>query len=36
MNIQELGLKDVEWIDMAEDTDRQRAIVNVAMNFRVP
>ena len=36
MEIEEVGLKNVDWIDLAEDTDRRRAIVNVVMNFRVP
>jgi hypothetical protein len=36
MDIQEVGLKDVDSIDLAEDTERRRAIVNVVMNFRVP
>jgi hypothetical protein len=36
MDIQEVGFKDMDWIDLAEDTDRRRAIVNVVMNFRGP
>jgi len=36
MDIQEVGLKDMDWIDLAEDTDRRQAVVNVEMNFRVP
>jgi hypothetical protein len=26
----------MEWIDVAQDTDRWQAIVNVAMNLRIP
>jgi hypothetical protein len=36
MDLQEMGWEDVDWIDMAQDRDRWRALVNVVMNLRVP
>jgi len=36
MDPQEVGCKDVDLIDMSQDRDRWRALVNVAMNLRVP
>jgi hypothetical protein len=35
-DFQDVGCLDVDWIDLAQDRDRWRALVNVAMNFRVP
>jgi hypothetical protein len=34
-NVQ-LECGSTEWIDLAQDTDRWREIVNAVMNFRVP
>jgi hypothetical protein len=31
----EIGWKGVEWIHMAQDRDRWRAVVNAVMNIRV-
>jgi hypothetical protein len=35
MDLQKVGWEGVDWIDMAQDRDRWRALVNVVMNLRV-
>jgi hypothetical protein len=34
--IQEVECVGMDWIDLAQDKDRWRALVNTAMNIRVP
>jgi hypothetical protein len=36
MNIKETKWDGMDWIDMAKDRDRWRALVNTVMNLRVP
>jgi hypothetical protein len=33
--LREIGWGSVEWIQLAQDRDRWRAVVNTAMNLRV-
>jgi hypothetical protein len=36
MDLQQFGWRDMDWIDLLEDRDRWRALVNVVMNLRDP
>jgi hypothetical protein len=36
MDLREILWDGMDWIDLAEDTDRWRALVNTIMNLRVP
>jgi hypothetical protein len=35
MDLREIGLGGVDWIRLAQDTDRWRAVVSAVMNHRV-
>jgi hypothetical protein len=35
-DLQDVGCGDIDWIDVAQDKARWRALVNAVMNIRVP
>jgi hypothetical protein len=36
MDLREIGLEGIDWIYLAQDKDRWRALVNTVMNLQVP
>jgi hypothetical protein len=36
MDLREIGWGGIGWIDLAEDRDQWRALVNMVMDLRVP
>jgi hypothetical protein len=36
MDLREIGWDGEDWIDMAQDRDKWRALVNTVLNLRVP
>jgi hypothetical protein len=36
VDLREIGWGGMDWIDLAQDRDQWRALLNTVMNFRVP
>ena len=36
MDLEEIGINAGNWVDLAQDMDCWRALVNAALNLRVP
>jgi len=36
MDLQEVGWRGIDWIDLVQDRERWWALVNVIVNLRVP
>jgi hypothetical protein len=36
MDVREMGWDGMDWIDLVQDRDQWRALVNAVMNFRIP
>jgi hypothetical protein len=36
MDLGEIGLDGVDWIGLAQDRDKSRALVNSVLNLRIP
>ena len=36
MDLKEMGVNTRNWVDLAQDKDNARALLNTVLNFRVP